>query len=124
MKETPELYSIRRWILVRTEFEGVHHWPDAPEIVSFLRHPHRHLFKLEVRFCVLHPDREMEFFIMKNEVKSYLEELRVFLIHNPEMSCEAMAEWMLLKAKNNGYYCDRVVVSEDGENDGIAELMV
>ena len=38
------LNLVRRWIRVRTTFEGFHCWPSAPNEVAFLRNVHRHLF--------------------------------------------------------------------------------
>lgn len=48
------------FIRVKTQFEGLHHWPDAPEPEEYLRSPHRHLFVVEADIEVFHDDREIE----------------------------------------------------------------
>ncbi len=40
--------GIDRMIWVTFQREGIHQYPDAPEEVAFLRHPHRHVFHLKV----------------------------------------------------------------------------
>lgn len=59
----------RRWIKVKTEFRGIHCWPECPyEEVAFLRDPHRHTFKVEVKIEVEHNDRGIEFFMFQHDV--------------------------------------------------------
>lgn len=53
-------------IFVTFEVPGIHSYPDAPEEVSYLRYPHRHLFKFKVGVEVGHDNREIEFHIFKN----------------------------------------------------------
>ncbi|MGH3770366.1 MAG: hypothetical protein ACRDRW_03035 [Pseudonocardiaceae bacterium] len=48
------------FIRVKTQFEGLHHWPDAPELEGYLRSPHRHLFVIEADIEVFHDNREIE----------------------------------------------------------------
>lgn len=48
------------FIRVKTQFEGLHRWPDAPEPEEYLRSPHRHLFVAEADIEVFHDDREIE----------------------------------------------------------------
>jgi hypothetical protein len=48
------------YVVVSTDIEGLHHWPDAPVAEAYLRHPHRHLFTVWVRMQVHHRDREIE----------------------------------------------------------------
>ena len=40
-------------IVVRTSFEGIHQYTNAPEEVDFLRHPHRHMFYVEAEIEVI-----------------------------------------------------------------------
>jgi hypothetical protein len=51
---------LSRFIRLTTRFEGLHHWPDAPEAEDYLRSPHRHLFVVEADIEVFHDDREIE----------------------------------------------------------------
>lgn len=114
--------SIERYIKVRTEFEGYHYYPDASkhhsdERISFLEHPHRHIFKVEATISVDHPDRALEFFLVKWALQDYIKG-GDFDYKSCEMIAEEIInEHLAPKYGNDRYY--RVVVSEDGENDGI-----
>ena len=105
------------WITDR--FTRLHHWPDAPADVGFLRHPHRHVFVIRVWIKVEHNDRDVEFFQAKRILRSicaewddpYLEFEAV------RASCEDIAEDILTKMRARYYStCYKVEVSEDGEN--------
>ncbi|MGQ0776603.1 MAG: hypothetical protein ACT4NY_19620 [Pseudonocardiales bacterium] len=48
------------FVRIRTQFEGLHYWPDAPVPEHYLRSPHRHLFVVEADIEVFHDDREIE----------------------------------------------------------------
>lgn len=111
------------YIKVRTQFEGFHRYPGASEIdsrIAFLEDVHRHMFKVEVKISVDHLDRELEFFLVKWEIENF--------IKSGDMdykSCEMIAtdilEGCLLPKYGDRYY--EVVVSEDGESDGIVEYI-
>lgn len=113
---------IKTYIRVRTEFEGFHYYPDAGAIdprIKFLEHPHRHMFKVEVKISVDHLDRELEFFLVKWDLQNYLKESNM-----DHKSCEMIAtdileQHLLPKYGETRYY--EIVVSEDGESDGIIE---
>lgn len=49
-----------RFIRIKTQFEGLHCWPQAPVPDHYLRSPHRHLFVVEADVEVFHHDREIE----------------------------------------------------------------
>jgi hypothetical protein len=109
-------------IKVRTEFEGFHYYPNAGAInprIKFLENEHRHLFKVEVTISVTHLDRELEFFLVKWELQEFIR-----AGNQNHKSCEMIAvdilENHLIPRYGNRYY--RVVVSEDGESDGIIEF--
>lgn len=102
-------------IFVQSSFDGLHHWPEAPEEVSFLRSMHRHQFQVRATFAVEHADRELEFFILKARLNKQLEELAKCLRKNPAMSCEMMAEYLLQRLAP----AVEIEVSEDGENGAI-----
>ena len=111
---------IKTFIKVRTEFEGWHHYPNAGDIdsrIKFLELDHRHMFKIEVKISVTHTDRELEFFLVKWALASFIE--------NGQMnhkSCEMIAMDILNDHLIPNYGIERtyeIVVSEDGESDGI-----
>jgi hypothetical protein len=109
------------FIKVRTEFEGYHYYPGAGEIdprIKFLENEHRHIFKVEVKISVTHLDRELEFFLVKWALQDFIESGKM-----NHKSCEMIATDILeqhLKPKYGERYYE-IVVSEDGESDGIVE---
>lgn len=113
--------STKTFIKVRTEFEGFHYYPNAGQIdprIKFLENEHRHMFKVEVKISVTHDDRELEFFLVKWALTSFLHESKM-----NHKSCEMIARDILnghlIPNYGERYY--EIVVSEDGESDGILE---
>jgi hypothetical protein len=111
----------RTYIKVRTEFEGFHYYPNARNIdsrIQFLENEHRHMFKVEVKISVNHLDRELEFFLVKWALQDFIKGG-----DQNHKSCEMIAtdilENHLLPNYGERYY--EIVVSEDGESDGIIE---
>jgi hypothetical protein len=110
------------YIKVRTEFEGYHFYPNAGEIdprIKFLENEHRHMFKVEVKISVNHLDRELEFFLVKWALANFIQSG-----NQNHKSCEMIATDILNNHLIPSYGEDRyyeVVVSEDGESDGIIE---
>ena len=108
-------------IKVRTEFEGFHYYPNAGSIdprIQFLENEHRHMFKVDVKISVTHLDRELEFFLVKWALQEFIQSG-----DQNHKSCEMIATDILnnhlLPKYGERYY--EVVVSEDGESDGIVE---
>ena len=60
----------KKYIFVTFQKEGIHRYPDAPEGVEFLRHPHRHMFHFRVEIEVFHDDRDIEFILFKRELEA------------------------------------------------------
>lgn len=109
-------------IKIRTEFEGFHYYPSAGTIdprISFLENEHRHIFKVEVKISVTHLDRELEFFLCKWALQDFIK-----AGNQNHKSCEMIATDILENHLIPTYGPDRdydIVVSEDGESDGIVE---
>ena len=115
-----------RMIWVTFQREGVHCYPAAatdPLLatgdkydVSFLGHPHRHIFHFRVSIDVFHNDRDIEFI----QFKRWLEQLYLgnqSVLQLDYKSCEMIADDLYLQIANR--YPERNViieVSEDGEN--------
>ena len=110
------------WVTFRKE--GIHCFPDAltnPQFatgdeydVSFLGHPHRHIFHFKVWIGVEHNDRDIEFIQFKRWLENLYEDGTVQLDHK---SCEMMSDELYVVI--SGKYPGReiwVEVSEDGEN--------
>ena len=121
VKETPKTEP-KSFIVVRTEFEGYHFYPDAGKIdprIAFLEYEHRHMFKVTVKISVTHLDRELEFFLVKWALQEFIGDGRM-----NHKSCEMIGEKILKEHLIPKYGSDRyyeVTVSEDGESDGIIE---
>lgn len=106
-------------IWITFQCEGLHRYPaaaDDPNLsdVSYLAHPHRHVFHFKVWIQVWHDDRDIEFIIFKNWCKGlYLDGVLDFNYK----SCEMLADDLAAKIKNKypARYC-RISVAEDNEN--------
>ena len=105
------------WVTFRRE--GIHRYPDAltnPDLedVSFLGHPHRHMFHFKVWIEVNHDDKDIEFI----QFKRWLEDLYgSSALELKNKSCEMIARE--LNEKIIARYPGRktwIEVSEDGEN--------
>ena len=118
-----------KMIWVKFAREGIHRYPAAltdPKLatgdkydVSFLGHPHRHIFQFQVWISVTHDDRDIEFI----QFKRWLENLYGDGILNLDYkSCEMMADDLYKEIAAR--YPNRSVwieVSEDGENGAIVK---
>jgi hypothetical protein len=116
----------QRQIWVTFRREGIHCYPAAatdPQLatgdqfdVSFLAHPHRHIFHFKVYIDVFHNDRDIEFI----QFKRWLELLYSgdqSVLQLDYKSCEMIADDLYVQIASR--YPDRCVtidVSEDGEN--------
>lgn len=110
------------YIKIRTEFEGFHHYPGAGTIdsrIKFLENTHRHIFKVEVKISVSHLDRELEFFLVKWALSAFIKSGDM-----NHKSCEMIATDILnnhlIPTYGSARYYE-IVVSEDGESDGVVE---
>lgn len=104
-------------VFCNTSFEGVHCYPEAPEEVSYIRVPHRHIFNVRVDMEVFHDDREIEFIMLKHRVNSFISRFANPIWNMGHMSCEQVANMVIefLKAKYRKRFI-AVTVDEDGEN--------
>lgn len=113
--------NIERFIEVTFQKEGIHKYPAAltdPNLadVSFLGHPHRHMFHFRVRVSVQHNDREIEFILFKRELEALYDGIYDIDYKSCEMLAEELIEYV------NKSYPGRIVevnVSEDGENGAV-----
>lgn len=112
---------VSKYVKVRTSFAGIHQWPDAPYDVEFLKHLHRHTFFVSLTVPVNSDDREIEFFILKQKLDTFIKhrypevEGSVSIKFLKNKSCEMIAE----DIANNFIQYHKAVdveVSEDNEN--------
>lgn len=108
-------------VIVSAELAATHCWPNAPADVAFLRHPHRHLFKVRVGVSEVHDfvedGRETEFILFKARLVACLGTIgnagTAGVRDIGTMSCENLAMELLSKLGDNVSF---VEVLEDGEN--------
>jgi hypothetical protein len=115
-----------KFIFVTFQKEGIHAYPAAatdPTLatgdrydVSFLAHPHRHIFHFRVWISVQHNDRDIEFI----QFKRWLEQLyndQGAILSLDHKSCEMMSDELydMIQQKYPGREI-WIEVSEDGEN--------
>lgn len=116
--------SSKKMIWVTFRKEGVHCYPAAltdPKLatgdeydVSFLGHPHRHIFHFKVWIEIFHDDREIEFIQFKRWCENLYGNDIIKLDHK---SCEMISDDLYTAIA--GKYPERDVwisVSEDDEN--------
>ena len=106
-------------IWVTFDRHGIHRYPDAPDEVSYLRHPHRHLFKFKVTIPVFHNDREVEFHMLQNWLTGLYEAGDLQLDYK---SCEMIASELADKIVAKYSRDVTVEVSEDGECGAVVTL--
>jgi|TARA_Y100000310_G_scaffold55121_1_gene50527 hypothetical protein len=105
-------------VWVRFQKEGIHKYPaalDDPKLteVSFLGHPHRHIFHFKIWIEVFHNDRDVEFILFKR----WLERLYDGTLELDYKSCEMIADDLHKEITNK--YPKRKIwisISEDNEN--------
>jgi hypothetical protein len=110
-----------RQIWVTFSKEGIHKYPAALEDpgladVSFLGHPHRHIFHFRVSIDVFHNDRDIEFIQFKRWLEGLYSSSNAVLELDYK-SCEMISDDLYLQIANK--YPNRNVtisVSEDNEN--------
>jgi hypothetical protein len=113
-----------KMIWVTFQKEGMHKYPAAltdPSLatgdeydVSFLGHPHRHIFHFKVWIGVTHDDRDIEFIQFKRWLLNLYKDATLSLDYK---SCEMMSgdlyDVISKKYPNREVWIE---VSEDGEN--------
>lgn len=104
-------------IIISFQLEGFHQWNDAFDQVKFLRDDHRHMFHFELEVPIKHDDRDIEIILFKRQVQSWLKDQYGDgdgVLQFGLMSCESIAKQLLI-----AFDCDRVKVTEDGENGAV-----
>ena len=124
------MHVAKKQIWVTFQKEGTHCYPAAstdPKLatgdeydVSFLAHPHRHIFHFRVWIGVEHSDRAIEFIQFKRWLENLYNQGTLQLDYK---SCEMMAEdlYEQISAKYPGREV-WIEVSEDGENGALIKF--
>lgn len=108
----------QKFIFVTFQKEGIHCYPEAPEGVEFLKHPHRHIFHFRVDIEVWHDDRDIEFILFKRELELLYGENGTLDLDFK--SCEMLADNLAEYIQDTYPGRDlKIEVSEDGENGAV-----
>ena len=111
--------DVDKSIWVTFQKEGIHCYPDAPEGVEFLKHPHRHMFHFRVEVEVFHDDRDIEFILFKRELEQQFDGGQM-----DHKSCEMLAVDVINYVNREyPYRWITATVSEDGENGGTVRFV-
>lgn len=100
-------------VVVKLQVEGIHQWKDCNiNEVSFLKHPHRHIFYIECKKEVTDDNRQIEIICLKRRILAYLHvKYCVGVCQFGNKSCEMLAKELVKKFQLS--YCS---VLEDNEN--------
>lgn len=108
-------------LIVTVQVPGSHFWRECPlREVSYLKHTHRHLFKIVAYIGVAY-SREREFFWCQNRILEFIHGnwgVNHGVVCFGEDSCEQIAEHIA-----DGMGLNRCEVWEDGENGAAAVRM-
>jgi hypothetical protein len=110
----------KKMIWITFQREGIHYYPaalDDPKLadVSFLGHPHRHIFHFKVWIQVFHDDRDLEFIQFKRWCESLYTTDGVLKLDY--QSCEMISDALYLEIANKYPGRDvKISVAEDNEN--------
>jgi len=70
------MYESKKSIEIRTDFEILHKWSECNiQKVNWLKNLHRHKVYVTVQIEVRHNDREIEFFLFKENIDSIIDNL-------------------------------------------------
>jgi len=101
------------FIWVTAECEGFHSYEKAPSEVEFLKHRHRHIFKVKVWIEIFHDDRELEFIMFKRFVEQQIKAI----FFKFDGSCEQYSDVLYKEIEDKYSKRDiKISISEDGEN--------
>jgi hypothetical protein len=124
MSEAIKVDNASKMVWVTFQKEGMHKYPAAltdPKLatgdeydVSFLGHPHRHMFHFKIAIEVFHDDRDIEFIQFKRWILNLYNQ---GTLQNDYKSCEMMSDdlYVQITKKYPGRNIE-IDVSEDGEN--------
>lgn len=115
---------LKTTVICSLQFEAIHNWPgviDAhPEVaqtVSFLQHPHRHMFHIKAWKAVTHADRDVEIIVLKRQILQHLK-AKYPTGQLGSTSCEMLALDLVER-----FGLDACEVLEDGENGALVSTI-
>lgn len=106
------------YIVVKTQFEFIHKYENAPEEVKYLREPHRHIFYVEAKIQVYNNDRELEFILVKHDIDKFLQGIvsSAPITYSCEMFAEDISNFLIRTYAKHINRNIEVSVFEDNEN--------
>ena len=115
-----ETFEFMKTVILDFDVVGFHHYPEAPDKVEFLKNNHRHTFRIRAGYSVEDSNREKEIFIQQDLLTEYLHESYGYPCIFGSMSCEMIAEDLLLFGQEDGLVW--VEVFEDGRGGARVDL--
>jgi hypothetical protein len=119
--------KIKNYVVVRTQFDGIHNWDKCPfKEVSFLKYKHRHEIKITVKIETT-LDRQIEFFMLKLHLNKIIvklygkEDIKILGTRSMEQIAKEIFNELLKTYGPRNY---EIIVSEDGQNDGVIECEI
>lgn len=111
---------MKTFIEIKTQFEFIHCWEQAPEEVNYLRNPHRHDFYVTCKIEVFHTDRELEFFMVTHKIEEFIQKLikKVPITTSCELFATIICDFIKQEYGNRNV---TVKVSEDNKSSAIVE---
>lgn len=64
-------------LIVSTEICALHHWANAPDARAYLRRPHAHDFRINIKVHTEGDDRELEFHDLREELETVITQIAV-----------------------------------------------
>lgn len=97
-------------VITRNEIQGIHYWEGAIRPVEHLKYPHMHNFIITCKFRVTDADRQLEIILQQEAIRQYIEKRYGRPANFGKMSCEMIAEEIVLNFEK----CVYCKVLEDG----------
>jgi len=114
----------KQYVYFTATVEGLHNYPNAKGVESYLKNIHRHNFIFKGSLQVFIDDREIEFIDAKREFVQALNKTFGspcdFKSRSCEELCNVLLEFLVAKFGNKRDYY--VEVSEDGENGAVKKF--
>lgn len=101
---------LKKFVVIKTQFPAIHRYPEATGQTAYLKHPHRHVFYVVMKWEVQDNNREIEFLKKKTEMNQFIQQ-ELYNQNIGNLSCEDLAEMLSIT-----FHANFVSVFEDNEN--------
>lgn len=114
-------------VIATLRVHGQHFWREAPEVVAYLRAPHRHEFVIRIEVRVHHDDRDTEFHMLQYQARQHLHALyatppQVVGIDFRGSACEHIGAKLGESLRADKVDVETISVWEDDENGAVVRF--